>query len=338
MNSSIKTLIIEVLLEALWGKKFQVIIKSPSGLNYGKREDKCIGIASKNPIPGELPYRITWFDKSEPLGHIDLTWDEINKTLASSKFSPDIATRISDKWGVPKCDYIIRPLPPETEKQSLTESISLSVSGHDYGEQITNILDLSFWLAKKVQLPLMKKMTEEEKHTIKHDIITPDGECDDKQGIMNVYIDFFPEKWRSKLLGGIEYFLKKRNIKTKKWTIDKSKIYLYNNQAVKTVRIPIENLNAVEKDAAPSISMSYCTLGIIFQCLNLNTYYYQDAIATIPVDDLLQKIQDFQYSDKYMELKSNESTMGDKILYFINKIYEMAKWAKQHGYSTIGGA
>ena len=325
MNSSIKTLIIEVLLEALWGKQFQLVVRGGK-FNYGK----YTAIASKNTIPDERPYRITWFHSGEvPAGHIDLEWEEMNHILEIKKFPDDIVQRISLKWGIPIQSYTILPMLYECKNTPIiTEGINLTVAGHKYDDQYEDIFELALWLAKKVQGPLMSKMSEEEKKIIKHDIITPDG---GNGNIINVYIGLFPEKWRAKLLGGIEYFLKKDEVKTGPWAVNQSKVYSHNDQPVQTVRIPITKLNP-KKDAAPSVSMSYSSLKTIMNLLKLDPNYFDDYMSSVPVDDLLHKIEVFKNSD------DEESVYDDKLQYFINKLNDMAQWAKKHGNTHINGA
>lgn len=93
MKSAIKNLILEVLLESLWGKEFAVIATQ----NGMKR--KYVGMATHNTKPGERPYRITLLSGTTPIGHVDLTWEEINQILALKHFTPEVIQRARDMWG-----------------------------------------------------------------------------------------------------------------------------------------------------------------------------------------------------------------------------------------------
>ena len=93
MKISLKTLLMEILIEAMYGKKFPIkVIKN--GI-----EQILIGVASANAKPGERPYRITWFkpDLSNNR-HVDLNFQEMQNILDTNMFSDEIINRVKTKW------------------------------------------------------------------------------------------------------------------------------------------------------------------------------------------------------------------------------------------------
>lgn len=319
-KSKIKSLIVEMLLEALWGKRF--IIKT---IEKNGKHRRYIGLATANVKPNERPYRITWIDGETPLGHVDLTWEEVNKILEVKHFTPDIIARAENMWGPEAIakQYYIEFFPDELKENTvINEGMSISVKGHNYHEDITSIGNLCWWLSEKVQLPIMKQMTPEEKSTIKSEIIVADGLDYDKQsGIISVYIGNFPEKWVPNLIGGIRYFLKNKNITTGTWKTDTSKMY-----NVDTIRIPIEDISHVTKNPAPSVSMSYGTANAVFNLLDCPEY--KEYGINISVNTLLRKIHQFYDNDQYA---------GEHNLHYINQLNNMCDWAQNNGFDTITG-
>lgn len=91
----------EILVEALFGKRFPVQIKK-NGETFVKA-----GIASSNTKPGERPYRITWFsqDFSENR-HVDLTLEEMMEILREKIFPHDIVQRVRDRYPNDESDFI----------------------------------------------------------------------------------------------------------------------------------------------------------------------------------------------------------------------------------------
>ena len=214
----------------------------------------------------------------------------------------------------------IRTLINEVISETLNEGISISIQGHNYDEDITDLYDLANWLASKVQYPIMKKMGEEEKKTIKHDVIVPDK----ADNAINVYTGHFPEKWRPMLLGGIDYFLKSRGIKTGKWTSGVSNMY-----SVEKISIPIGDIDTTS-DPAPEFHLSYSTWTSIKNILGLPGLNAGEYTFFAPVDTILEKV------NKFYELYDID-VLDQHILDYIITLEKMAKWAKDHGYDTISG-
>lgn len=93
MRVFLKQILNELLLEAMLGKKFPLIL-TKNGENKTLR-----GVASVNTKPGELPYRITWFTSNlHNNRHVDLTLDEMNNILIKGIFPPEIVQRIKDRY------------------------------------------------------------------------------------------------------------------------------------------------------------------------------------------------------------------------------------------------
>ena len=78
---NIKSLIREVILESLYGKKVNLVIGNKT---------KLPALISKNTRPGEEPYRFTWFLKGNegyvPGGHIHMDREEIDSLIVTHKF------------------------------------------------------------------------------------------------------------------------------------------------------------------------------------------------------------------------------------------------------------
>ena len=93
MKISLKTLLMEMLIESMYGKKFPIkVIKN--GI-----EQVFTGIASANVKPGERPYRITWFKPDlTDNRHVDLDFQEMENILNTKRFPEEIINRIKMKW------------------------------------------------------------------------------------------------------------------------------------------------------------------------------------------------------------------------------------------------
>jgi hypothetical protein len=99
----------KTLNEELFGVKMKVVYM---GCEYD-------ALISKNTIPGELPFRFTWFDKEgndvTPLEHHDLTSQDIEYVLQYKRF-PNKMLRKFGQWGAPEIvsiDNIATPAGPQ---------------------------------------------------------------------------------------------------------------------------------------------------------------------------------------------------------------------------------
>jgi hypothetical protein len=212
----------------------------------------------------------------------------------------------------------------------INEGIGIGIEGHDYSSDVQDLISLTQWLGVKVQLPLMKKMTEDEKKEITSDIITPDGnDALEKKGKINVYVGKFPEKWKSKLLGGIQYFLDKRGIKHGRWKEDVSSLF-----DVSMIRIPIEDLN-ITTEPAPYVSCTYSSFKVLDDWLDI-LLNKADMTFTINATYLLNRIRQFKQTDKYTEVHHDPGY--SKHMSFMEQLQSMALWAIAHGHETINGS
>lgn len=98
MRLSLKTLLLELLFEAAFGKQFLIQIrKNGTSIKYP-------GIATANTKPDERPYRITWFFPSpnDPdlltNRHVDLTYEEMMEIMKLRYFPKDIVNRIKERY------------------------------------------------------------------------------------------------------------------------------------------------------------------------------------------------------------------------------------------------
>lgn len=89
IDPSLKKLLREeirmILTEVLFGKALDLDVEG----------QRVKGLISKNTRPGELPYRMTIFDKNEngslkPVEHIDISEEEANLIISKNILSPRI--------------------------------------------------------------------------------------------------------------------------------------------------------------------------------------------------------------------------------------------------------
>jgi hypothetical protein len=100
MNLSLRRLMLEVIVEAAFGKKFKLKMEKDG------KESTWLGMATANAKPGELPYRITWFSIGQYLiqgdipdnRHVDLSFEEMQSILHLHQFPPEIVQRISKRY------------------------------------------------------------------------------------------------------------------------------------------------------------------------------------------------------------------------------------------------
>jgi hypothetical protein len=93
MVKSLKSLLMEIIVEASIGKKFPIF------LTKNGKKTTYIGIASANTKPGERPYRITWFTPDLSINHhVDLTLNEMISILEHKTFPVEIVQRIQTRY------------------------------------------------------------------------------------------------------------------------------------------------------------------------------------------------------------------------------------------------
>lgn len=108
MGMKLKTLLTEILVEALFGKKFRIKVKGGA-----HPERVFLGMATANAKPNERPYRITWFSIGQAIAtdfpdnrHVDLSLEEMNSILEMQLFPPKIIQRIKDRYSGDKSPLI----------------------------------------------------------------------------------------------------------------------------------------------------------------------------------------------------------------------------------------
>ena len=208
--------------------------------------------------------------------------------------------------------------------------MDIHVVGHDYESDFKDLNDLSWWIQKKVIGPIMKKMSNEEKQSFKHDPIAPDGSSfSSTSGNLNVYTGMFPPKWRPRILGGISWFLQGEKIPTGTWTTDISGFF----KGEQVVRIPIKSL-PTKQEPGVNLGLSTSTVMKIRDLLEIGLPYGEDDNFSIHADTLLSKIE--SYSDEVQQGLAPEPDL--KIKHFIETLRQMAEWAIKHGYTEIAGA
>jgi len=88
------------LLERLFGGQVMLTFVEVFDLTRRQVHYKVPAIVSRNVIPGEKPYRITWFDEKddpdEPSGHLSISLETAQKLL-SGLVPKEIA---EDFWGI----------------------------------------------------------------------------------------------------------------------------------------------------------------------------------------------------------------------------------------------
>lgn len=212
------------------------------------------------------------------------------------------------------------------ESKLTLEGINISVQGYNYSDDVVDISSLCWWISKKVLLPILNKMTEEEKKTITTDLFQPDGnDYDRSNGIMNVYIGIIPQRWQASVLGGVQYFLDERGIEYGPWKEDVSKVY-HLNKPVKTIRIPIIDLYPSE-DPAPSMHVTYSTIMEVLSAIGMENTF-NDYQFNASAEEIIKRVKKLQ--------TSSMQTTGTADI-FANQLKDMAEWALKHGYKTLSG-
>lgn len=97
---SLKGLLLEILLEAMFGEKFKLRVTKNGQMKA------FIGMATANAKPGERPYRITWFSLGQAITkggipdnrHVDLDFDEMKEVLSKKGFPPEIVQRLRERY------------------------------------------------------------------------------------------------------------------------------------------------------------------------------------------------------------------------------------------------
>lgn len=313
MKSNLRSIIYEVLMEALWGSEFQVIITTPDG-----QRTKYSGMATRNAKPDELPFRITWMQTGEDAKHVDLTWEEISQILSSKHVPPEIVQRASKKWGEQFAGIEIRPF-----VSRITEGVDFSVSGVNYSDTIEDMISLSYYLQQKVLLPIMQKMTPEEKKNIDQDVIACGPSYEDKSGKLYIRPDMLPTRWRPRVVGGVRHFLLEAGVQFGKWHVQTT------NNGEEVIMIPIEHIP--EEHSAPSLHITATSANAILTILGITDI--DDYFSHLDADDLLERIGEFWGSEKEKQVMQNPD--GEKFIHFIKKLSDIALWAKKHGFSKI---
>jgi hypothetical protein len=206
----------------------------------------------------------------------------------------------------------------------INEGISFSIPGHKHFEDVDSIGRLAQWLEYKVILPLLKEMTLEEKHKIKHDAITADGRDFNKmEGTINVYTGMFPKNWVPYLLGGIQHFLDKREATYGKWEKGISGLH-----QVEKISIPIVDIN-INTDIPPEVGFSYSNFNRIRKLMDPDSEYSDYCNFDMPVDILIDKVKDIK-NKHWLDLDEYDK---DRIW----RLERLAIWAQKHGYEKISG-
>jgi hypothetical protein len=234
---------------------------------------------------------------------------------------------------------------------SINESVTFTVAGHDYSNQIKDLNDLGNFLSRKIIVPHMSKLSEEDlkkAQQIYPDSISPDfstWQWGEGEEVLNFYTAGF-ETMLPKMLDAIKYFLDDLGIQYGQMRTEKSGVH---NSDV--IRIPILNMKKL-KDPAPEVNMSNRNARIIVHDLLQFPDPNEDEYK-LPVADLLIRINNVQdylidihtvepYSvskkNQEEELKStifNGGLSFEQIKRHLDSLEKLALWAKTNGYDQI---
>ncbi len=250
--------------------------KIKSGLNEGINGHKITvnyygkqmpAILSKNTIPGEKPYRVSFFDilkgHVEARGHFDLTKQEAEEVLQNRKFPDEviviykgISVRNIDGW--PKQDDINENLlllensSREIDlwlenKNVIVESMNMVVSGANY-KRTDRLDELVNYLQDTVVSPVLRGMTDPAQIDFFHknsvgfyNLLSADGSYYEMQsgnpalGIINFYPAGIPADMARRVMMGMLKQLKKLGVQWGQLKREKSGAYKVSD----VIRIPI---------------------------------------------------------------------------------------------------
>ena len=231
---------------------------------YGKQMP---AILSKNTIPGEKPYRVSFFDilkgHVEARGHFDLTKQEAEEVLQNRKFPDEviviykgISVRNIDGW--PKQDDINENLlllensSREIDlwlenKNVIVESMNMVVSGANY-KRTDRLDELVNYLQDTVVSPVLRGMTDPAQIDFFHknsvgfyNLLSADGSYYEMQsgnpalGIINFYPAGIPADMARRVMMGMLKQLKKLGVQWGQLKREKSGAYKVSD----VIRIPI---------------------------------------------------------------------------------------------------
>lgn len=203
------------------------------------------------------------------------------------------------------------------EIKTINEGMEIGVNKYDYNANPQTILDLSHVLYGDVANVVWDKMTPEEQSTFRTQVFSPDGNSAfQSDGVLNFYAEGLSDAIVQEALGIVKQSLSRLGIKLTGMKEDQSQM-----RGGRVIRI---SLSIPEKDAAPSFHASYGTMQHLLTSIGIPMGYDQYSV-TLPVDPLLQRIEDAERK-------------GLSNLPFFRELKMVATWAKNNGYKTIGGA
>jgi len=233
---------------------------------------------------------------------------------------------------------------------AINESVTFTVAGHDYSNQIKDLYDLGNFLSRKIIVPHMSKLSEEDlkkAQQIYPDSISPDlstWQWGEEDGVLNFYTVGF-EAVLPKMLDAIKYFLDDLGIQYGQMRTEQSGAYNSN-----VIRIPILQIKK-SKNAAPDVNMTNRNAQIIIRDLLQFPDPLED-IYKLPVADLLIRInnvQDYLINihtvEPYSVSKKNQEELKSTIFHgglsfeqiqrHLDSLEQLALWAKANGYHEI---
>ena len=364
-KSAIKSLIKEIIMENLFGKKVTLQVG-----NAGKLP----GIFTKNTrlSAGEEPYRFTWFVKNngiiEPGGHIHFTKEDMDKILSTGKFSSQQEKQLQKNFlmNVPmRVDFT----PPKIVESvgHIHESMNVYVKDTNY-DRMDLLPHLANHLLQKIVSPTINKLPDDQKNYFKrngvgyYDMLVPDGnyysgtDGNAAKGTLNLYTSGIISASLQNILKGIFEELRKLGVK---WgQIKKEKSGVYKNSEV--IRIPILS-NPSKYSGPPEVNLSNRNAFQIFK--EILQFEDDDYTFTMNSQDLKERIESILNHDPEWMDKNTVDTKIDKpevdpadtwkdeppkgatminvgidkeyIKQRLEQILEIANWAIQHGKKEI---
>lgn len=248
----------------------------------------------------------------------------------------------------------LRKLIREGLKKVINESMDMGIDDFSYSDELENILDMTFYIKKKMNGDLWNSLTQQTRDSWDSDDITPDGfDAFEPTGTINLYVGGFDVEDIKKIIGFIKYVLGEHDIKVgeAKWEKVREKVgdsKEYSEEVLdswRVVRIPIIENNAADSGNPPQVNMSNGNATELFE--KMLGFSKEGVGYRFNAHELLQKINEFRKSlPVRTDIPETSSSIqqGNMISpvhgkdYFyrqLEKVEEFANWAIKKGYTAL---
>lgn len=251
----------------------------------------------------------------------------------------------------------IRKVIRESLNRLINESMDMGIDNFSHSDELENILDMTFYIKKKMNGDLWNSLTEKTKENWDSDSITPDGyDAFESTGIINLYVGGFDLEDVKKIIGFIKYILGEKDIKVGevKWEKVKEKIspdrfgdfgITDGGESYRVVRIPIIENNAEDSGNPPQVNMSNGNATELFE--KMLGFPKEGVGYRMDAHELLQKIKEFRKSletrtdiPETTSSKQNGNIISpvhgkDYFYRILESVEGFANWAIKRGYTAL---